>query len=278
MPKRVAFRSVLVGLVASCAPSVSPPADSPAGFPAKTAVETPANTRTAVAIERPKSDVAVQVALLDPVLLAELERRGFGLGELVSGSRAGTTRELARSPAFDSIFRVLRDDVRSVKREQPLAQVTSSLGFRLFDERWFDSPQMSFALTGVFNRLDRRPFYPASCGEMRFVYRLAYRTEQGAQPMSSRLPMTVNVVFWVDPDEGGCKNAASAWRLKDVPIFEKDGGAGLKQLLCRLGAQGTRAWMFPNVHPAEISSDLLEALGFRAAGSRVLYAATARSD
>jgi hypothetical protein len=227
MPRRIAFRSVLVGLAASCAPAASPPADSAAALPAKTTSDAQAGTAKAVATGEPKSDVGVQVALLDPALLAEIERRGFGLGELVSGNRAGTTRELARSPAFDSIFRVLRDDVLRVKREQPLAQVTSSLGFRLFDERWFDSPQMSFALTGVFNRLDRRPFYPASCGEVRFVYRLAYHTEQAEQPMSSRLPMTVNVVFWVDPDEGGCKNAASAWRLKDVPVFEKAGGVGL---------------------------------------------------
>ena len=184
MPKRVAFRSVLVWLAASCAPAASPPADSAAALPAKTTAEAQAGTAKAVATGEPKSDVGVQVALVDPALLAEIERRGFGLGELVSGTRAGTTRELARSPAFDSIFRVLRDDVRSVKREQPLAQVTSSLGFRLFDERWFDSPQMSFALTGVFNRLDRRPFHPASCGEVRFVYRLAYHTEQAQQPMS----------------------------------------------------------------------------------------------
>lgn len=227
-PKRVAFRSIWVALLASCAPAASPPADSAVGAPGKPSA---GETRPAPAepvAGTPQPDAGVEVALLDPALLAEVERRGFGLGELVAGTKAGSTRELSRLPAFDSIFQVLRADVRRVKREQPLAQVTSSLGFRLFDERWFDAPQMSFALSGVFNRLDRRPFHAASCGELRFVYRLGYRVEQGKRPMSSRLPMTVNVVFWVAPDESGCRSAASAWRLKDVPAFEKRGGAGLE--------------------------------------------------
>ena len=37
----------------------------------------------------------VHVALLDPALLAEVERRGLGLGELVTGTPARSTRELA---------------------------------------------------------------------------------------------------------------------------------------------------------------------------------------
>ena len=56
--------------------------------------------------------------------------------------------------------------------------------------------------------------------------------------------------------------------------FVDDGGARLKQLLCRLGP-GT--FRFPKVHPAEISKELLETLGFRPAGGHVLYAAKARS-
>jgi hypothetical protein len=34
----------------------------------------------------------------------------------------------------------------------------------------------------------------------------------------------------------------------------------------------------PKVHPAEISREYLQSLGFRAAGGHLLYAATARSD
>ena len=35
---------------------------------------------------------------------------------------------------------------------------------------------------------------------------------------------------------------------------------------------------FPKVHPAEISKEFLETLGFRPAGGHLLYAAKARSD
>lgn len=55
----------------------------------------------------------------------------------------------------------------------------------------------------------------------------------------------------------------------------EDGGARLKQLLARLG-EG--AFRFPKVHPAEISKESLEGLGFRPAGAHRLYGARARSD
>jgi GNAT superfamily N-acetyltransferase len=57
-----------------------------------------------------------------------------------------------------------------------------------------------------------------------------------------------------------------------------DGGAGLKQLLSRLRAQGMETLRFPKVHPAEISKESMEMLGFRPAGGHRLYAATARSN
>jgi GNAT superfamily N-acetyltransferase len=58
----------------------------------------------------------------------------------------------------------------------------------------------------------------------------------------------------------------------------EDDGARLNQLLSRLRARGMRTLRFPKVHPAEISKELMETLGFRPAGEHLLYAATARSD
>ncbi|MDQ3148472.1 MAG: hypothetical protein M3Q38_00905 [Chloroflexota bacterium] len=58
----------------------------------------------------------------------------------------------------------------------------------------------------------------------------------------------------------------------------EDGGARLTQLLSRLRAQGMSSVRFSKVHPAEISKELLETLGFRPAGGHLLYAAKARSD
>ena len=60
--------------------------------------------------------------------------------------------------------------------------------------------------------------------------------------------------------------------------FIDDGGARLKQLLAQLRARGMETFRFPKVHPAEISTEWLETLGFRAAGRHLLYAAKARSD
>ncbi len=57
-----------------------------------------------------------------------------------------------------------------------------------------------------------------------------------------------------------------------------DGGAGLKQLLARLRPQGMGTLRLPKVHPAEISKEILETLGFRPAGGHLLYSARARSD
>jgi GNAT superfamily N-acetyltransferase len=57
--------------------------------------------------------------------------------------------------------------------------------------------------------------------------------------------------------------------------FVEDRGARLKQLLSRLG---TGTFRIPKVHPAEISHECLETLGFRAADGHRLYAARARSE
>ena len=58
--------------------------------------------------------------------------------------------------------------------------------------------------------------------------------------------------------------------------FIEDGGARLKQLLSRLRARGMATFRFPKVHPAEISKERLETLGFRPAGGHRLYAARRR--
>ena len=60
--------------------------------------------------------------------------------------------------------------------------------------------------------------------------------------------------------------------------FIEDGGARLTQLLSQLRARGTGAVRFSKVHPAEISKEWLERLGFRPTGEHLLYAARARSD
>lgn len=217
-------------LLASCAgseaglgPSHRPPSSSPslgriepnAPAPQGSAQKHAPGASTAPQLE-------TRVAVVDPQELAELERRGaslgvgFSLGAVVRGRELRSTEELNRDPGFKSIFDVLRADLADTRAQHPGAKVTSIDGVRLFDAEWLRSKQMAFELVGVFNRLDRRAFYPAAvlqhstCGEVRFVYRLRYDTEQGKQPMQFRLPMTLNVVFHAAG--GDCAEAARAWQ------------------------------------------------------------------
>jgi GNAT superfamily N-acetyltransferase len=60
--------------------------------------------------------------------------------------------------------------------------------------------------------------------------------------------------------------------------FIDDGGARLTQLLFRLRAQGMETFRLSKVHPAEISKEWLETLGFSPAGGHLLYSARARSN
>ena len=75
---------------------------------------------------------------------------------------------------------------------------------------------------------------------------------------------------------GDCR--AGETELLSFRSFVEDSGARLMQLLSQLRARDTMTVRFQKVHPAEISKELLEKLGFRPAGRHVRYAARARSD
>ncbi len=165
-----------------------------------------ANSSAAVS---PVSNRVTRVSILDVSQLRSLESHGFGVGMLVEGHEARSTKQLSALPGHRSIFRVLRRDLAEVVRQYPTALVSSVQGARLFEKKFLDSTAMSFALSGVFNRLDRRAFYGQGCGEIRFIYRLGYAIEQGGKPMVERLPMTLNVVFDVEADD--CTIVAKEW-------------------------------------------------------------------
>jgi GNAT superfamily N-acetyltransferase len=64
--------------------------------------------------------------------------------------------------------------------------------------------------------------------------------------------------------------------ILSVRSLVDDDGARIAQLLSHLGPRGLRTLRLPKVHPAEISQESLGALGFRAAGRHLLFAAKAR--
>ena len=74
------------------------------------------------------------------------------------------------------------------------------------------------------------------------------------------------------------ERGAEGTEILSLRSFIEDGGARLRQLLSRLRAQGMATFRFPKVHPAEISKEFLETLGFRPTGGHLLYAGRARSE
>jgi hypothetical protein len=198
---------------AACGPSGG--AGEAAATPVAPAPSAPEGSKPPPASQS-SPDVArdTHVALLDPGVLASLEPRGFTLGKLVDGSEATSAEDLART-SLGVVLDELAADVRATIAEHPTARVSSVLGTRLFEASWLRSKEMRFELAGVFNRLDRKAFYEGTCGEVRFLFRLAYVTQQAGAPMHGRLPLTINVVFLVpeEPDaKAPCKAVAQAWR------------------------------------------------------------------
>ena len=74
------------------------------------------------------------------------------------------------------------------------------------------------------------------------------------------------------------KHGMEETEIVSLRSFIDDGGARLKQLLAQLRARDTATVRFLKVHPAEISKEWMEALGFSPAGGHLLYAARARSS
>ena len=108
---------------------------------------------------------------------------------------------------IDDISNEIQRDL-IIELKDALKYPAGNVGRRL-DNRWFESDISFFELIGVVNRLDKKDFY-GTCGEIRFVYRLAYKEDSGA---SSRLPLTLNVVM--EPIETDCIAVARQWAKPD---------------------------------------------------------------
>lgn len=160
--------------------------------------------------------------VLDRPALSMVEAKGWSFAALMGAPGAATLDALkARSPLYGDLSRQLGDDVKALRTEmatnkRPLFEVTDDNVGRIIDLRWLASPLASFRLVGVVNRTDRRDFTALtsrpSCGEVRLIYRLAYRFRRGALVYASRLPANVNAVFDVPAAAGvPCPDLARAW-------------------------------------------------------------------
>ncbi|MFI5015893.1 MAG: hypothetical protein ACHQAY_26460 [Hyphomicrobiales bacterium] len=158
----------------------------------------------------------------EPQRFEEVERGGFTFGEVVLGkpSAGADNAALYREPAYRSIVDNLAADLLQLRRSDPQLGLTMKTPHRMFDAAWLRSPAARFELVGVINRMDRDVFAPGSCGEIRFIYRLAYRKAEAAGSIYSRLPMTANVVFLLPGEADRCGALARQWSADvDLPAF-----------------------------------------------------------
>jgi hypothetical protein len=158
------------------------------------------------------SCAAFPLTIDDPQALQVIERSGFTLGEVVAGPGTGADNaQLHRHAAYRSIVDAVASDLGRLAAADRQLGTTVKASHRLFDVSWLKSASARFELVGVINRMDRAIFAPESCGEIRLIYRLAYRQEVAGGAVASRLPMTANVVFRLPGDTKRCRELAAAW-------------------------------------------------------------------
>ncbi len=141
---------------------------------------------------------------------AQLSKLTLPLSRFFSAEAGDNSSLYSKSAQYRIVADSLSQDLADLKAKDPRLDVTMAKIHRLFAAGWLKSPSARFELVGVVNRLDRQPFHPEKCGEVRLVYRLSY---EKSKDLRSRLPMTVNVVHWV---EGDCQAAAKSWSESDL--------------------------------------------------------------
>ena len=178
-------------------------------------------------------------AIIDPVALRALDGGRLGLGRMLrpdaSASEPLASRELFALPAMQPVRKALDAEFeRYVARKKEISPnesigVGPSFALQLFDRAVLDSPDTRFVLSGIVNRMDRAYVDPASCGEIRLVYRLTQTkaAEIGEDAVSPRLPMTLNMVLRAKGDHDldasgaalGCAELAQRWLvLQDLDL------------------------------------------------------------
>ncbi|KJC58685.1 signal peptide protein [Bradyrhizobium sp. LTSPM299] len=184
-------------------------------------------------------------AIIDPAILRELDQGRLGLGRLLWPERSVSlplpNRELFGLPSMLPVREALEREFDRYVGRHKASLPNESIGigddyaFQLFDRGLFESPDVRFVLSGIVNRMDRAYVAPASCGEIRLIYRLT-RTDMppiGENAVSQRLPMTLNLVLKArgDADDASvtCREIARRWlAARNSPpmvgkLFGKDG-------------------------------------------------------
>ena len=103
--------------------------------------------------------------------------------------------------------------MKTVSRSVVQAYKDNSTGdiARHFDWEWLTSKFSAFPLIGVINRIDRRDFSQTGCGELRFIYRLAYEVSKEDY---STFPVFLNVVYEYQGSQ--CAAIANDWVSRGI--------------------------------------------------------------
>ena len=170
-------------------------------------------------------------AITDPAALREFDRGPFGLARMLaappSPSVPLTDSALFALPAIAPIRKALDEEFeRYIQRHRAeLPNQTIGVGprfdFQLFDRDQLYAATTRFVLAGIVNRMDRAYVAPATCGEIRLIYRLAQTDAPpvGDHGASARLPMTLNLVLKAKADkatEGRGDDKGAALTCADI--------------------------------------------------------------
>jgi hypothetical protein len=201
-----------------------------------------------------RAPLARGTAIIDPFALRALDAGRLGLGRMLRSDNSASaeleSRELFALPAMQPVRKALDAEFQRYIAHHRATLPNESIGvgpsfaFQLFDRAALDSPDTRFVLSGVVNRMDRAYVDPASCGEIRLIYRLTQTkaAEIGEASVSPRLPMTLNMVLKAKGDSNRdtkgtaltCGDIARRWlATEDIKVtgseladrLTEDGGA-----------------------------------------------------
>ncbi|MES2857510.1 MAG: hypothetical protein V4692_16685 [Bdellovibrionota bacterium] len=161
------------------------------------------------------SPLETGVAVTEPVVLRPLEKT-YGIGKFIpvkSGEIVIDNSLLMDAPSFKPVIATLDKELAEYAAKTPGSGVGMRFSKRLFNMEFLKSGLARFVLVGIVNRQDRAFISPATCGEVRFIYRLAYNVADRGSQVASRLPMTLNLVLNAKPEGSTltCADIAKRW-------------------------------------------------------------------
>jgi len=208
-------------------------------------------------------------AAVGPTRAGDLVKFSETFGQFASTLSADVGRIVAEM-GIDWEKEILKTyDSKSAKTEAGRMLRFNGNVTRVFNEKWLSSSDGLLTLAGVVNRIDRRDFDPSHCGELRFIYRLAYDVKLNGKTYASRMPFTVNMVFSYGDDGKRCREVAALWR-NDAMAAETPAATAQRLLRGPLDmARLTFKQMEVNAQIARFPSDLESVMNRKFAGQAI---------